>query len=264
MLTAIVITIVGAILSGLIAGLLGLGGGAVLVPLFFFLFPLFDFSLHLKNVAIGTSLMCIIFTSVSSIYSHHKKRGIDFRVVPSWGALHFVGAMVGAFVAVGISETSVRIVYIVSTLALVTYRLVQPNRALFAYKNLFRWALPMPFLSGWLSSTIGLGGGNNVQMLALFGVPVKNGVATASVMGLLIALPGASVYIIEGWQYMDDLPPYSLGYVNMLMVAVIVPITMVTASIAARITYMFKPLHLNTLSCVLGLLLSLRMAYGLF
>ncbi len=264
MLIAVIICIVGAMLSGIIAGLLGLGGGAVLVPLFFFLFPLFDYTDHLKNIAIGTSLMCIIFTSVSSIYSHHKKKGIHFPVLPSWGGLHFIGAVVGAFIAVGISETAVRIVYVVATLILVVYRLFQPNKALFPYKALFSWALPMPFLSGWLSATIGLGGGNNVQMLAVFGVPIKNAVATASVMGLLIAVPATVVYIIEGWQYRDTLPPYSLGYVNILMVAVIVPISMVTANIAARVTYMFKPLHLNTLSCVVGILLSLRMAYGLF
>ena len=264
MLTAVIVCIIGAILSGLIAGLLGLGGGAVLVPLFFFLLPLFDVSEHIKNIAVGTSLMCIIFTSISSIYSHYKKQGIDFKIVPPWGALHFMGAIFGATVAIGLSENSVRIVYVIATTLLVLYRLSHPNRAWFSYKAIFRGGLPFPFLSGWLSSTIGIGGGNNVQALALFGVPIKNAVATSSVMGMAIAIPATSVYIIHGWQHMDSLPAYSLGYVSLPLVAVTVPISMTVANYAARMTYMFKPLYLNTMSCLLGLFLSLQMGWALF
>lgn len=262
MFTALIIGIIGAIFSGFIAGLLGLGGGAILVPLFFFLLPFLELGEHLKNVAVGTTMACIIFTTLASAYAHYKRRGIDFDILPSWGIVHFVGAFIGAMYAVGISENTVRFLYIVSASIVVLYRLFKPTRVVFSPASVKRGGLVFPLVIGWLSPTIGLGGGFNVQALPLFGVAVKQAVAIASVVGIIVAIPSTAVYIVKGWQYMDTLPPYSLGYVNVGLVAIVAPITMISAMLSARLTYVFSHLQINTIACVVNLILIAYMGWG--
>ena len=226
-----------SVVAGLLAGLLGVGGGIVIVPMLFWLLTSLDLPADLvMHIAVATSLVTIIPTSISSSASHRRRGNVDSTLLRLWAPGILVGATVGGISAKFIDGTVLSgifgVIAILVSLNMVTKRSVRladtppasalVNRAIAAVVGLF-------------SALMGIGGGTlSVPILTAFNFPILKAVGTASAFGLLIAIPAVLGFIWAGWGE-PGLPWGSLGYVNLPAALLISPITVAVAPIGARI-----------------------------
>lgn len=227
------------VFAGLIAGLLGIGGGAVLVPAFYYVFSALGFpQTHLMHVAVATSLATIVFTSQRSVRTHASKGAVDWPLLKAWAPWVAGGAALGGLAAGGMDTRGLMAVF--GGLALLTatnMALGNPKRQLGAAPPeggiRAAWGLGL----GFLSALMGIGGGAfGVAILSLYGVAIHRAIGTASGFGAIIALPSMILFILTGWGQ-PDRPPYSLGYVNLPAFALITPLTALLAPYGARLAH---------------------------
>jgi uncharacterized membrane protein YfcA len=249
------------VVAGLAAGLLGVGGGIVIVPVLFYVFTQqgVDPSLCM-HLAVGTSLATIVVTAWRSTRSHYQSGAVDLPLLRSWVAPVLVGVLAGSFVARVAGGAALGLVF--ATVALLvslhmafgreSWRLAEapPSGAA-------RLALGTGI--GFFSLLMGLGGGTlGVPVLTLVGLPIHRAVGTAAGLGLVISIPGALTFVASGWG-VPELPPFSLGYVNMLGFALIVPATWFAAPLGVRLAHAAPRLTLRRLFALFLGLTSLRM-----
>jgi uncharacterized membrane protein YfcA len=250
--------------AGLLAGLLGVGGGIVIVPVFFWglgivgLIP--DIASHL---AVGTSLATIIPTSISSMRAHNRKGNVDLTLLKRWAVTIFIGAALGGIAARFIPGQALRSVFGIVAL-LVAINMALPKQFTIAdAPPVSKWINGIiSTVVGFLSSLMGIGGGTlSVPILAAFNTPVHKAVGTASALGLLIAIPGTIGFIWAGWGH-PDLPPFSLGYVSVPAVIIIAPFSFLFAPLGARIAHALNPRPLKLTFAVFLAITALRMLLG--
>lgn len=255
-------------LAGVMAGLLGVGGGVVIVPVLFFLFQNYGVSADLSMfVAVGTSLATIIATSISSVASHHRKGAVDWGILKRWSPFMIVGVIVGTWVAAQLSGHVLVGIFAVVAFV-VAWRMLLSSPAPHLAERLPGHPLEgiYAFIIGALSVMIGIGGGSmTVPVLNGYNVPIRKAVACSSGLGLAIALPGMIGFAYAGYG-LSGLPPYSIGYVNLLAFLLIVPLTVLFAPLGARLAHRLDPGKLKKGFAVFLLLTSLKMmaeAFGL-
>ena len=250
--TALLVT--GAI-SGVLAGLLGIGGGIVIVPVLDTVLTYFGTDPAIRmQVAVATSLATIIPTSIASSRAHHRRGSVDTELVRRWVVFVMIGALAGAIIAAGVHSRTLSLVFAVMALLIAT-KMILPldGRTLAANVPRGPFMPVVPALIGGLSSMIGIGGGTlSVATLTLLNQPIHRAVGTAALFGLAISLPGAVAFVAAG--YGDPrLPPYSLGFVNLLGFALIAPATWVTAPAGAALAHRLSQ---RRLSLTFGLFLA--------
>jgi len=228
-----------SILAGLLAGLLGVGGGIVIVPMLFWLFTLTAFNPDLAMpMAVATSLATIIFTSVSSVRAHHRKGAVDFCLLRRWAPGVGLGALAGGIAGSAIEPEGLKLVFGLVALA-VAVNMAIP-RTLVVATALPAGILPNAALSsviGFVSALMGIGGGTlSVPTLSAFSVPIHRAVGTAAAFGLVIAVPAVAGFILAGLD-VPDRPPLSLGYVNLAAAAIILPFTVFFAPYGAKLAH---------------------------
>lgn len=241
------------VVAGLLAGLLGVGGGIVIVPVLFNVFLFLDIDPAIRmHLAVGTSLATIIPTSVMSARAHFKRGGIDVDLLKSWGPAIFAGVLLGTYLGGNARGAVLTAIFAVIALLVAANMAFRKDGAIVAEslpKGLARIA--MGFGVGAFSVMMGIGGGTlTVPLLTAFNYPIRRAVGTASAIGFIIGVPGAIGFILSGLN-VANLPPLSLGYANLIGFALIVPATMTMAPIGARIAHTIKPQ-------------TLRYAFGLF
>jgi uncharacterized protein len=253
------------IIAGLLAGLLGVGGGIVVVPVLYHLFTLLGVDESVKmHVAVGTSLATIIPASIMSSRAHAKKGNLDVSLLRTWGPALLVGVLIGIAISGYLRGTTLTAIFAVVAL------LVAANMAFRSKGLALTDALPpTPFkqiigtLVGGFSTLMGIGGGTlSVPLLTAFGYPIHRAVGTAAAIGMVISLPGAIGFLINGLG-VPNRPPLSLGYINLAGLALIVPMTMMMAPIGARIAHAVNANRLRQVFAFFLFLTSLRMLYGL-
>jgi uncharacterized membrane protein YfcA len=225
--------------AGFIGGLFGVGGGIVLVPTLYLLMGPLGVDENVRmHVALGTSLSTIIATSWRSLSTHAKAGAVDFDVLRTWTPWIAFGALIGAGLA-GIADTeALLVIFGVGMLAVAlnmglgreTWRIAQelPTGI---------WRAISATVIGILSALMGVGGGSfGVTLMTLCGRPIHQAVATASGFGAAIAVPATLGYIVAGWGK-PDLPPASLGYVNIAGFALLAVLTAFTAPYGARMAH---------------------------
>lgn len=231
----IVLTVSG-LLAGFIAGLFGVGGGTVTVPI------LFHWFLHMgvsddvaMHAAVGTSLATIISTSLSSSRAHYKKGSIDGNILYLWAPFIALGAVVGVVLAAFASGVIMRSVFGSFLLLIALYMLfTREGKVLFPSLPGYNGQRAMAGGIGALSSLVGVGGGAiSVPIMSLCGVPLRMAVGTSSAFGMMVAIPGTIGFIISGWN-VQGLPPYSFGYLSLLGLLVLLPTTAFTAPLGAK------------------------------
>ncbi|MFD1343040.1 sulfite exporter TauE/SafE family protein [Litorisediminicola beolgyonensis] len=228
-----------AIIAGILAGLLGVGGGIVLVPMFFWLLSLTDFPPeNAMHMAVATSLATIIFTSISSARAHDRRGGLDRDLLKLWAPGIILGAATGGLASRHIDASGLKLVF--GILALI----VAVNMAL-PKTLVLRDRLPesrlvngaISYVTGLFSALMGIGGGTlSVPILVAFSIEMRRAVGTASGFGILIAVPAVLGFIWAGWG-VEGRPPLSLGYVNLVAAAVILPFTVGFAPLGAKIAH---------------------------
>lgn len=235
------------IVSGLLAGLFGIGGGAVLVPVFYqFLTALeVDESVRM-HLAVGTSLAIIIPTSLRSFTAHKARGVVDLDLLRSFVIPVPVGVVLASLVAAAISSAQLRLIF--ACIALVVGLRLVFNRERWRLGGTIPgnpWRSLVGVLIGFFSTLMGIGGGvMNNTFMTLYGRPMHQAVATSSGVGVLIAIPGTIGYIWAGWGN-PSLPIASTGFVNWIAVALIIPVALVVTPLGVSMAHWLKKRHLE-------------------
>ena len=236
----LLLLVIGAF-AGVIAGLLGVGGGIVLVPAFFFTFAHLGYDgPRLAQVCVATSLATIVFTSIRSVRAHGRKGAVDWDVLRRWAPWIVAGAVAGVIVAAQVR--SVALVAVFGTLGLAV--------GLYMTFGNSGWRLGTALPSGrargalaagigFLSVLMGIGGGTfGVPVLSLYGQPIHRAVGTASGFGVLIALPSVLAFLMLP---VAGSPPYTLGAVNLPAFLVVMATTLTTTTWGVRLAHAMDP-----------------------
>ncbi len=252
--------------AGVLAGLFGIGGGVVIVPVLEAALAFLGIDPAIRmHIAVGTSLATIVPTSISSMRAHHLRGSVDFDIVRRWAAFIFAGALLGTWIASMVHGRVLALVF--ATLALlVALRLVLMPEARRLTESVPTGpaTLAIPTAIGTVSSMMGIGGGTfSVMTLTMFGESIHRAVGTSALFGLLISLPGTLGFIVAGWGD-PRLPPGSLGYVSLLGFALIAPATIAAAPLGARIAHAFSAKWLSRLFGLFLVLASVRLFYQAF
>jgi len=240
---ALLLVAVGA-LSGFLAGVFGIGGGAILVPVFYECFRLAGVPLEVRMpLCIGTSLAIIIPTSIRSWRAHHLRGAVDTEILKVWWLPVLIGVIAGSVTARYAPERLFKIVFVAVAwsaaarllLARATWKLgddLPKGPLMKAYG----------FIVGILSTLMGIGGGLFSNLLMTFyGRPIHQAVATSSALAVLISIPGALGYVYAGWPAAARYPdvaalqlPFALGYVSLIGAVLVMPTSLLTAPLGVR------------------------------
>ncbi|MGA7804475.1 sulfite exporter TauE/SafE family protein [Bradyrhizobium sp.] len=226
-------------LSGFFAGAFGIGGGTVLVPVFYECFRLAGVPLEARMpLCVGTSLAVIIPTSIRSFRAHFERGAVDLAIVKAWALVIMLGVTVGSVMARYAPEGLFKLVFVGVAWA-------AAMRLFFAREG-WRFGDDVPtgvlmkvygFFVGLLSTLMGVGGGLFSNLLMTFyGRPIHQAVATSSALAVLISIPGAIGYVYAGWPAAARFPdvaalqwPFALGYVSLNAALIVMPTSLVTA-----------------------------------
>ncbi|TYC51518.1 sulfite exporter TauE/SafE family protein [Rhodobacterales bacterium] len=254
------------VVAGIIAGLLGVGGGIVIVPVLYYMFTALNIDPDvLMHVAVGTSLATILATGASSAKAHYNRGSVDMDLLKRWWWAIAIGVVAGATLAGNISGGALTLVFGIVAIAVSANMLLRKNGAHLAD------SLPgtpvkeiLGFLIGGISVMMGIGGGTlGVPTLTLFNYPIRKAVGTAAAIGLIIAVPGTLLSIYFGWGE-EGRPPFSLGYVNMIGFLLIIPASTLAAPLGAKIAHAIDPSKLKLVFALFLGFTGLRMIYGVF
>ena len=250
---------------GFLAGLLGIGGGMVLVPMLFFVFTAKGFATeHLMHLALATGLATILFTSLSSVRAHHRHGGVDWAVARAMSPGIMAGSLAAALAA-GLIPTRPLAVFFTGFMFYAAAQMfveVKPKaaRQLPGRPGLFAAGAGI----GAVSSVLAAGGAfMTIPFLAWCNMPIKRAIGTAAAVGFPIALAGSVGYIVQGMRA-QGLPEGTLGYVYVPALALIVAASMPVAPLGARLAYRLPVRRLRVVFSLMLLALALRMLANLW
>ncbi|MGZ5008095.1 MAG: sulfite exporter TauE/SafE family protein [Methylobacter sp.] len=224
--------------SGLVAGLFGIGGGLVIVPVLAVLFAGSGFPAEqVMIMSVATSLATIIFTSISAVLAHHRLNSVVWHKVLALAPGIMIGAAIGSVIADHISGNVLRFIFIVYLLSVGVQMALQLKPKPGQKQLTKELDLAAATVMGIFSSLLGIGGGTLiVPFLVHFQTPMRNAVAIASACGLPIAVAGSIGYALLG-RDMLQLPDWSLGYIYMPSFFGIVLTSIYTAPIGAKLAH---------------------------
>jgi uncharacterized membrane protein YfcA len=266
-LTALLIgLLLAGVLTGLLAGVFGVGGGAIIVPVLYELFRIMHVPDDVRMpLAVGTSLAIIVPTSIRSFMAHKAKGAVDMSILRLWAVPVVLGVLAGSVVARFAPASLFKLVFVVIAG-------ISAVRLLFG-KDHWRLGdqLPAPWITriygvvlGLLSALMGIGGGQLSNLfMTFYGRPIHQAIATSSGLGVLISIPGALGYVYAGWPRMDILPAYSLGFVSFIGVLIFVPTSILAAPYGVTLAHRLSKRHLETAFGLFLALVSLRFLWSL-
>ncbi|MCX8953695.1 sulfite exporter TauE/SafE family protein [Ruegeria sp. NA] len=252
--------VIGA-LAGVLAGLLGVGGGIVLVPAFFYAFQTLGYGgPQLMQLCLATSLATIIVTSMRSVLAHNKKGAVDWDILRGWGPGIVVGAIVGVLVASALRTEALQALF--GILGMVIGAYLGLGRAEWRLGDAMPGGIKRAVLSplvGFLSVLMGIGGGSfGVPLMSLYNIPIHRAVATAAGFGVIIAVPS-----VIGFLFVviapEHRPPLTIGAVNLVAFGIVVAMTMITAPWGVKLAHAMDPKPLKRVFAVFLTLVALNM-----
>lgn len=251
--------------AGLLAGLLGVGGGIVIVPVLYHLFSLLGIDESVRmHVAVGTSLATIIPTSIMSSRAHRRRGSLDLALIRRLMPSVIVGVVAGSVASRYLSGAVLTAVF--ATIALAVALNMAFKRDGFAIGDGLPGTAGTAVLGGsigGISTLMGIGGGTlSVPILNALRVPMHTAVGTGAMLGMVISVPGAVAFLLNGLD-VPLRPPFSLGYVNLLGMALIVPATIATTGWGAALAHRIDAKRLRQVFAAFLALTALRMFYGL-
>ncbi len=249
--------------AGVLAGLFGIGGGIVIVPVLEWTLGFVGVDPAIRmHMAVATSLATIIPTSLSSARAHAKRQAVDFAIVKRWAPFVLAGALLGAWIAAQVHSRA--LAFLFATVAvLVAAKMLFLTEGRNLTDDVPRGPLVfiIPAAIGCLSSMMGIGGGTfSVMTLTMFNQPIHRAVGTAALLGLVISLPGTIGFIITGWSD-TRVPPGSVGYVSLIGFVLIAPATVLTAPLGAKIAHSFSEKKLTIMFGAFLLVAAARLFY---
>ncbi len=247
--------------AGVLAGLLGVGGGIVLVPAFFYAFQALGYGgPQLMQICLATSLATIIVTSVRSVLSHNRKGAVDWEILRGWAPGIAVGAILGVLVAANLRSVTLQFVF--GVLGLVIGAYLGLGRADWRLGQAMPGGIVRRVMStvmGFMSVLMGIGGGSfGVPVMSLYNTPIHRAVATAAGFGVLIAVPS-----VIGFLFLEIdpayRPPFTVGAVNLVAFGIVIAMTLLTAPLGVKIAHAMDPKPLKRVFAVFLTLVALNM-----
>lgn len=247
--------------AGILAGLLGVGGGIILVPAFFYTFQVLGYDgPQLMQICLATSLATIIVTSVRSVLSHNKKGAVEWTVLRGWTPGIVLGAVLGMLAAASLRSSTLQGIFGVLGLSVALY-LAFGRQSWRLGETMPRGALRsvMSSVIGFLSVLMGIGGGSfGVPVMTLYGLPIHRAVATAAGFGVIIAVPS-----VVGFMFLKidpaTRPPMTIGAVNLIAFGIVVTMTMITAPLGVKLAHAMDPKPLKRVFALFLFLVALNM-----
>ncbi|MEW6766381.1 MAG: sulfite exporter TauE/SafE family protein [Pseudomonadota bacterium] len=248
--------------AGLLAGLLGVGGGIVIVPMLYHVFTFVGVDAAVvMPLAIGTSLATIIVSSMMSARGHHARGNVDLELVRRWFSGVVLGVLLGTWLGSALPGDALRMVFGGFMSLVAIHMFVTSWRKLAVSDHLpgAWWQRVMAGGVGTVAAMLGIGGGTLVvPLLNFFSYPMHRAVGSAAVVGMIVSVPAALGYIATGWG-VAQLPLGSTGYVNWLAFAALVPMTMLFAPQGVRLCQRLDVQRLRQVFAVVLLLVGLKM-----
>lgn len=250
--------------AGFFAGLLGVGGGAIMVPVLALLFAAQGFpEAHLMHLALGTSMAAIVFTSLSSLRAHHRHGAVRWPIVRAITPGILLGTFIGAQLA-SVMPTRPLAIFFAAFMSYVAFQLFanvkpKPSRRLPG-----RWGMfAVGSVIGAVSALAAIGGGTmSVPFMLWCNVKMHEAIGTSAAIGFPIALAGTAGYLLGGW-HAEGLPAGSLGFVHLPALAACVAMSMLTAPLGAKAAHRLPVAKLKRIFAVVILLLLAKLLHGL-
>lgn len=261
--SALLYALVGAV-AGILAGLFGIGGGLVIVPMLVYVFAENGIPYELRmHLALATSMATIIFTSVSSLLAHHRRGAVRWQVVRKILFGIFCGTFLGACSTGFLSTTFLKIFFVIFLFFVATQILLDKKPA--ATRGLPE--APQMFAAGgiigFFSSLAGIGGGTlSVPFMLWCNISAHQAVGTAAAIGFPLAVAGTAGYIVSGWGH--DLPAYSLGFVYLPALLGITLLSVATAPLGVRLAHSLPVARLKRYFALLLYLVAVKMLMRIF
>ena len=216
-----------------------MGGGIVIVPALYFALALTGMDPALTmQVAVGTSLATIVFTALSSGYGHYKKGAIDMALLKLWAPSILAGVVIGGVLGGLVSGNVLIVVFATVAMAVALDMILRKPKETPEPRSFSTpvWA-GLGVFAGAVSAMMGIGGGSVcVPTLSFLGYDIRKAVGTSAAIGFIIGLPGALIYMATGFGA-EGLPPMSLGYVNLLLAAIIIPLSTTFARVGVKLAH---------------------------
>jgi hypothetical protein len=256
---ALVLTGIGI---GFTTGLLGVGGGFLLVPILFFLLQSIGIDSTIAiRLSFGTSLAIILFTAISSAYGHYRKNQVEVKAAIYFGISGFLGSLIGGYAAIQMPEDILRLIFgfiiLFVAIQLLFFKESPDDRAKKEKIVLF---LFFGLLAGLAAGLVGIGGGIIIipVMVMIMGYTMKQASGTSSAVIIISSLGGVISYVYHGLQ-VSGLPPYSLGYVNLLPFLIIIIFSILLAQVGTWAAHKFPDRILRYILIGLQLYIALKM-----
>jgi uncharacterized membrane protein YfcA len=264
--------VVGAI-SGFLAGIFGIGGGAVLVPVLYECFRLAGVPLDARMpLCIGTSLAIIMPTSIRSWQAHRKRGSVDMDILWKWALPVLIGVIAGSVIARYAPEKLFKYVFVVVAWSAAARLLLG--------KESWQLGEEMPkgiimrvfgFIIGLLSTLMGIGGGLFSNLLMTFyGRPIHQAIGTSAGLAVLISIPGALGYIYAGWPAAARYPdvaalqlPFAIGYISIIGALLVMPTSLLVAPLGVRVAHLMSKRNLEIAFGIYLLVVSSRFVVSL-
>jgi len=262
-----VAVVVAGIFTGLLAGLLGIGGAAITVPVLYEVFGYLGVSDDVRmQLCVGTSLAVIVPVSLRSYFAHRAKSAVLGDVLRIWIAPVVIGVICGAGIAFFAPQWLFKLVFVVVGTAIATKLIIGREDWRIAGDLPARpITVAVGYVIGLLSSLMGIAGGSlSTVFLTLYGKPIHVAVATSSGLGIWIALPGMIGYALAGWPQMHQLPPLSIGYVSLIGLILFAPVSVLAAPYGARLAHNMSRRRLEVAFALFLYAASLRFLISLF
>lgn len=258
--------IVGGIVTGILAGLFGIGGGAIIVPVLYEVFRVIGVPEEVRmQLCIGTSLAIIVPTAMRSYLVHRDRGAVIAEVMRLWALPAVVGVGVGSVIAAFAPPAVFKIVFVVIA-GLIAFKLLV-GRDTWRIADDFPGPIAMRgygFLVGLCSALMGVSGGSISNMIqTLYGKPIHNAVATSAGLGVPITIAGAIGYVLAGLRYQALMPPLSIGFVSLAGVILMAPISSFTAAYGARLAHAMPKRRLEIAFGLFLLIVSVRFVVSL-
>ncbi len=246
--------------AGVLAGLLGVGGGIVLVPALFYAFSGLGYHGEaLMQICLATSLATIVVTSLRSVHSHNKKGAVDWTILRGWAPGIALGAVLGMLTVAGLRTATLQAIFGGLALGIGLY--------LGFGRSEWRLGAAMPKgalrivlspLVGFLSVLMGIGGGSfGVPLMTLYGTAIHRAVATAAGFGVIIAVPAVLGFLLV--EVPVGAPPFTLGVVNLPAFGLIIAMTLITTPYGARLAHAMDARPLKRVFAVFLVAVALNM-----
>ncbi|PZX48249.1 putative membrane protein YfcA [Roseinatronobacter thiooxidans] len=245
--------------AGVLAGLLGVGGGIVLVPAFFYAFTALGFAgPQLMQICLATSLATIIVTSARSVQSHHRKGAVEWEILRKWALGIAVGALLGVLMASVLRSVILQGIFGVIGVMIGLYLAFgRPEWRLGSVMPTGPVRAVQSTMVGFLSVLMGIGGGAfAVPLMSLYGVAIHRAVATSAGFGLLIAVPSVLGFLLLR---VENAPPFTIGAVNLPAFGIVIAMTLLTAPLGARLAHALDPKPLKRVFAVFIMVMALNM-----